>query len=229
MECKIRHGVGRRMNQQIRSKRMIFGIVVIVAFVSIRMGQNRGYIDFAGSLNRTAVTVDGHILKLSDIAFYIAYEEQQVEKDALVYNPKDTGEYWKIHSNGMFIRIAAKNAALDMAVHDEIFYQMALADGTKLNQEEQLCLTNDQYDFWSDLNEEQRRALGVSQETLNQSMEKIALAQKYQSLYADMHQTAYEQYLFNGDAYQKLLEEHKVKTNDKIWDRVHFGSITVDH
>ena len=47
-----------------------------------------------------------------------------------------------------------------MAVHDEIFYQMAVAEGMKLDVTEQEYLENDESDFWSDLRDWQREQLG---------------------------------------------------------------------
>ena len=83
------------------------------------------------------------------------------------------------------MKLTAKQAALDMAVHDEIFYQMAVAEGMKLDvTERQNILENDESDFWSDLEDWQREQLGISEEELDSEMEKIALADKYQSIYA---------------------------------------------
>lgn len=46
-------------------------------------------------------------------------------------------------------------------------------------------------------------------------MEKIALADKYQSIYAEMNQKEYEAYNFNGEAYEALLSEHEYSVNEK--------------
>ena len=90
-------------------------------------------------------------------------------------------------------------------------------------------LENDESDFWSDLEDWQREQLGISEEELDSEMEKIALADKYQSIYAQMHQKEYEAYNFNGEAYEALLSEHKYSVNEKVWDRVDFGSVTLDN
>ena len=206
--------------------------LLLLVFLTLSMSGSsyvRSYLDFAESLDKTAVIVDGRELTLSDLAFYIAYEEGGVEETAFIYNPEDTGEYWRIHTNGVFIRTEAKQTAMDMAVHDEIFYQLACDEGLVLTDEEEAWLANDQYDFWSDLEEEQREALGVEKEVIDETMRKMALAQKAQSLYAQMNDTEEAEYDFNGEAYQELLENHEVEIVEKVWDRVHFGSITVDH
>ena len=90
-------------------------------------------------------------------------------------------------------------------------------------------LENDESDFWSDLEDWQREQLGISEEELDSEMEKIALADKYQSIYAEMNQKEYEAYNFNGEAYEALLSEHKYSVNEKVWDRVDFGSVTLDN
>lgn len=57
--------------------------------------------------------------------------------------------------------------------------------------------------------------MGISEEELDSEMEKIALADKYQSIYAEMNQKEYEAYNFNGEAYEALLSEHKYSVNEK--------------
>lgn len=204
-------------------------IVVVLGVLSFFEYRGKEKLVFADSLDEVVLTVDGRELTLRDIAFYIAYEEGEIEKAARVYNPKDTGEYWKIYTNHTFIREEGKQAVLDMAVHDEIFYQLALAEGMELSEEEEAHLVNDCYDFWSDLEEDQRLALGVTEEVLAESMRKIALAEKYQYLLAQMKQKSVEEYSFSGQAYEKLLEKHAYAVEENVWERVPFGSITVNH
>ena len=110
-----------------------------------------------------------------------------------------------------------------------IFYDMACAEGVELDEEEQKRLANSQYDFWSDLEEQEREWLGVSQEVLNESLRKLALAEKCQSLYAQMNNDSMEDYSFEGEKYKKLLETHEVVVEEDIWQHVHFGHITVHH
>ena len=102
-------------------------------------------------------------------------------------------------------------------------------EGLTLDAAEQKYLENDESDFWSDLTDWQREQLGISEEELDSEMEKIALADKYQSIYAEMNQKEYEAYNFNGEAYEALLSEHKYSVNEKVWDRVDFGSVTLDN
>lgn len=215
--------------QKLRFSTVLLFVVIIVSFIALRTGEKKQYLNFTEALDETVFTVDSEAVTLKEMAFYIAYEEQQVEDDAYVYNPDDTSEYWRLYSNGTFIGKEAKQTALDMAVHDKIFYDMACDEGVELDGEEQKRLANSQYDFWSDLEEQEREWLGVSQEVLNESLRKLALAEKYQSIYAEMNNGSMEDYSFEGEAYQKLLETHEVTVKEEVWEYVHFGHITVHH
>lgn len=217
------------MKQKFKFTIILLGIVAALGILSFREYQSRQDLVFANSLDEVVLTVDGQELTLRDMAFYIAYQEGKIEKEARIYNPEDTDEYWNLYTNGTFMREAGKQAVLDMAVHDEIFYQMAVEEGMQLSEKEEEYLANDRYDFWSDLEEEQRTELGVSEDELAESMRKIALAEKYQYLLAEMKQKNADDYAFWGQAYEKLLEEHEYTVEEKVWEKVPFGGVTVNH
>lgn len=204
-------------------------LLLIVVLMGGAKGRRLDYLDYSDSVDKTAVVVNEKELTLSDMAFYIAYEEQLVEKEAFIYNPQDTGAYWRIHTNGTYIRLAAKEAALNMAIHDEVFYQLAQENGIQLNDKEQQYAANIQADFWSDLSEGAEEKLGVNEEVLNRSIQKLAIARKYQYLLAEMNGVEETEYDVEGAQYQKLLETQKIKIIDEVWERVHFGSITLPH
>ena len=217
------------MEKRIRFTIILVLILIVVIAFSFQSKEKKEYLVYNEALDKTAVTVDDVSLTLKDIAFYVANEEKTVQEQAILYNPDNPRQYWNVYTDGQFVKLTAKQAALDMAVHDEIFYQMAVAEGLTLDVTEQEYLENDESDFWSDLEDWQREQLGISEEELDSEMEKIALADKYQSIYAEMNQKEYEAYNFNGEAYEALLSEHEYSVNEKVWDRVDFGSVTLDN
>ncbi|MGN0350584.1 MAG: hypothetical protein ACI4ES_02950 [Roseburia sp.] len=204
-------------------------LLVGIGIYSYHSGKEKEKVEYTEVLDRVAVTVDGTNLTIRDMAFYIAYEESTVEEQALVYDAEDTNAYWNLHINGEFVKISARTATMDMAVHDEIFYQMALAEKVVLSEEEESILKERQNDFWTDLSEEAKERIEVSEEELNKTMEKMALAQKYQMVYASMQGASYEDYEFNGERYKELQDLHEVEINDSIWNRLDFGNITLEH
>jgi hypothetical protein len=116
-----------------------------------------------------------------------------------------------------------------MAIHDEIFYQMAADEGITLTDEEeeraQMTLT----DFWADLTDRGgEQLLGMEEEEFADTVEHIALAEKYQDLYATINGKTYEDYAFTADAYTKLLEEQDYTINEEVWGKVGIGTVTLE-
>ena len=217
------------MRQKLYFTAVLVVIVIATGMLSLHERLRTREIVYAKSLDEVAAIVDGQELTLRDLAFYVAFEEGQMEWEARLYDYSDTGAFWRIYTNYTFLREAGKDTAMDMAVHDAIFYQLALDAELSLSEEEERLLANDQYDFWSDLEEDQRARLGVSEEVLDESMRRLALAEKYQYLLSEMEDVEFEAYSFQGIAYERLLESHMYEIVDSVWDRVPFGSITVDH
>lgn len=217
------------MRQKLSVTAVLLVLVIVLGISAVHARAQKRPLSFPESLEKVAVTVDGRELTLQELAFYIAYEEQKMEAEARVYNPKNTGEYWNLYTNHTFFREKGKQMVIDMAVHDEIFYQLAMSEEMELTADEESYLANSQYDFWSDLEEEQRQALGVGEDVLKESMRRIALAEKYQYLLAEMNQKDFEEYSVGGEAYLRMLEEHTYEVDESVWDRIRFGSITVDH
>ena len=210
------------MRQKLRFTAVLVVLLIILGTASYREQGKRQKLSFPESL-------DGEQVTLREMTFYIAYEEGSMEDAAIIYNPDNTDEYWQLYINHTFLREQAKQTVVDMTIHDTLFYQMATAEKITLSEEEEQYLANDQQDFWSDLTEEQRARLGVDEETIDASMRKMALAQKYQSILAEMEQVDYEDYSIGGTEYEKLLAQHTCELDETTWDRVPFGSITVDH
>ena len=217
------------MRQKLRFTAVLVVLLIILGTASYREQGKRQKLSFPESLDLVVVTVDGEQVTLREMAFYIAYEEGSMEDAAIIYNPDNTDEYWRLYTNHTFLREQAKQTVLDMTVHDTLFSQMAAKEGVVLSEAEEQYLANEQQDFWSDLTEEQRESLSVSEDTLDETMRKMALAQKYQSILAEREQVDYEDYSIGGTEYEKLLAQHTCELDETTWERVPFGSITVDH
>lgn len=202
--------------------------VLVFAFAA-RDNKMKAEIVYAKALDESVMTIDEKAVTLGEIAFYVAYEEKTVQAQALIYDPENPNAYWNIHEHGEFIGAAAKRTVIEMAAHDIIFYEMASAEGITLTEEEEAYYKNEAYDFCSDLEEAQLEALGVTEDVLYETMHKIAIANKYQSILCEMEDVAYEAYDFDGEAYLTLKESHEIMINEKIWDRVDVGDVTLDN
>ncbi len=204
--------------------------MLAVVGAAIRSFEQREKLVYRENLEKKAVTVNDVTLTLQDVAFYVGYEEQEVENQARVYNAEDTNKYWNLHIDGEFVKVAARNAAIQMAIHDEIFYQMAQKEGMELNDMEESYLESAFYDYWTDLTErEGEKGLGVSRDAIQETMRKVTIAQKYQMIYENLQGVPSGTYDFTTDDFATMREENKVEINEKVWGLIDFGNVSLDH
>lgn len=214
-------------------KKYIITVVLLAAFAGLMLygrnsGLHRAKLVYSQSLDEVAAEVNGTRLTLRDAAFYVAVEEAQVEQQAYEYDPEDPRKYWNTHVNGLYIRVAARNAAIQMVIHDEIFYQLAMKEGIELNGEEEEALERLYGEYWADFTADGKAGrLGVTEDDIYGSMRKMAYAQKYQTIYAELSGAEYEEYDFGEARYEELLKEQSYKIHKDIWGRVDFGNVTL--
>lgn len=209
----------------------VFLLLVLFAVAGTSWIRARRFekIKYLEHLDERAVTIDNTEYQFRDLAFYLAYQEQSAWEQAKAYDLEHPKKYWNLRGDsGAYIRSAARDIAMDMKIHDVIFYEMAVEDNVTLTQEEITYMENQKSDFWSDLEEEGRIRLGVSEDEIAQTFEMMALAQKEQQLFADKMGVDFREYNINGDSYQELLSEHTYEINEKLWERINFGNITLD-
>lgn len=218
-----------RINKLVKPIVLILCVAVMV-YALLTMGNNRAKLNYQKHLEDTAVIVDSEEITFQDLAFYILYEEGKIEEQARIYNPDYTKDYWNLHTNDTFIQLEAKEVVLGMAVHDHLFYQMAVAEGMDtLTEEEEQELEYRMTDFWEDLLDIQWEKLPCSEETINEQIRLAAIAEKYQNYLAEELGPSQAAYKYDGYYYQQIMEQHQVKTNDKLWDRLVLGDITLSH
>lgn len=214
-------------------KKLIVTAVLVAVFIALMLygrnsGLNRQKLVYSESLDKVAADVNGTSLTFRDAAFYVAVEEAQVEREAYEYDPENPSKYWNTHVNGIYIRVAARNAAIQMAIHDEIFYQMAVQEGIELTEEEEETVASMHRDYWGDLTADGKDSrLGVSSEDIYACMQKIACAQKYQTIYAALEDADYEEFNFGEPRYEELLKKQKYRIHKDVWGRVDFGNVTL--
>ena len=217
------------MNERLKTTLVLLVLVVATGLAAYRQQVQRTRLVYADSLDMVALTVDGEEIDLRDMAVYVALQEKKVQQEALVYNPDKPESYWNAYTNQHFVRAVAENAIKDMAAHDEIFYRMAVSEGVELSESEEVYLANELIDFFMDVSDEQMAQLGVEDADIESGMYKIALANKYQSIFAQMEGVAYEEYDYTGALYEALLSGHEVSMEKEVWNRIAVGNITVNY
>lgn len=191
--------------------------------------KSRDNLKFVDCLDEAAFWANGEEIKIKELAFYVLYEEGEIEKQAMLYDAENTKKYWNLHINGVFIQQSAKDNIMNMAIHDALYYQQAVADGVTLTAEEEQYFRNEVSDFWMDLLDVQKENLPVSDEFIWEKMRQIAVAEKYQKQLAKKEKKSEASYQWDGSEYEKWLAKQTVKVNNKVWERIVVGDITLRH
>lgn len=219
--------------QSVKKFRILWVFVLIFAVLSIVANltrQNRENIVYAESLDLVVATVGKEEITLRDFALYVAHQEAEVQKQAEIYDPENTRAYWNIHTNGVYISHAARNEAMSMAIHDELFYQLSLEYQLALTEDEKQMLDNDVLDFWYDLTDDgKEKKLGITKEDVYTAMEKIALSQKAQAICAGIDGVDYSDYDYNEEVFLDFLSDYEYNVKDSVLNRIDFGDITLEH
>lgn len=210
----------------------IMAVIAVIVVIMIAVGAasfKPHRVSFMDCLEEAVLTVDGQEYTLRELAFYIAYEERLVEEQAEIYSPEDTSKYWGLHTDGRFIKEAARDAAMDLAVHDFVFYAEAEVNGVKLTAEDKERLKLRQQDFWYDFSDRQQQEFESLRGDFDAALERMAYAQQQQYLYAAAEGLAYEDYGCGEPGYEQILQEHTYEIHTDVWDRLDFGNITLSH
>ena len=219
--------------ESMKKYRVLWGftlIMLLMAIYTLIQGDQRSMLVYNQNLDEVVATVQGEEITLRDFAVYVAYQEMEIDRQAKVYNPDNPKEYWGLHTNGQFIKVAARQGAVNMAIHDILFYQLGQELKLVLTEEELTVLNNDVMDFWSDLTDDGKEArLGITEQELYDSMHKIALAEKAQYIYARMNGYAYEDYVFSAEEYQEFLQGYEYVIDEKVLNRIDFGDVTLNY
>lgn len=204
-------------------------LVLLMCLAGYFNMQKRRPFSYKENLKKEAAVVDGEGLTLKDMAFYAAYIENKVEKEAYIYNKESTRDFWNARLDGKIMASMAKKTVYGMAVHDTVFYREAKKRKITLSPDEAEYAENSFSDFKEDLLDIQKERMPVSMSTIENEILKMALAQKYQRILAKEKNVSFDSLNWDGDEYEKILSEHKIRKNDRIWDRVNVGEITLHH
>lgn len=218
------------MIQKLLKPMVLLICVGVMLYAFLTMGTGRGPLDYSEHLEDTAFTVDEEDVTFEDLAFYILFEERKIEEQARIYNKDYTKDYWNIHTNDKFIQSEAKSVVLGMAIHDHLFYQLAVAEGMDdLTEAEEKELSGSISDFWEDMLDMQWEKLPCDEQTINNQLRIAAIAEKYGNHLAQKENTSTAAYKYDGYYYSLIKDEHDVKINKKLWNKLVLGDITLTH
>lgn len=206
---------------------LVFAVMVFIANET-RLGREE--IVYHESLDKVVATVQGQDITLRDFAVYVAHQEAAVQDQAYAYDMDNTRKYWNMRTDMGFVSQVARNEAMSMAIHDELFYQLFKELDMDFSEEELSAIQSQTEDFWADLVDEGKDTrLGISKDDVYHTMYKIACAQKAQMIYAGIQAVDYEDLDYAETAFLDFLSDYEYEVNDNVLNRLDFGDITLVH
>lgn len=209
--------------------------IIVLVFAGMIYLANESFLSkqkivYPQSLDMVLATVQEQEFTLRDFAVYVAHQEAEVQQQALAYDIDNTRKYWSVRTDMGFISHVARNEAMSMAIHDELFYQLYQELNMEFSEEELTMIQNDADDFWQDLvDEEKDIRLGIVKEDVYNTMYKIACSQKAQMVYAGILAVDYEDLDYASEEFLDFLSDYAYEVNDKVLSRLDFGDITLVH
>ena len=207
---------------------VLFFAAVMVIGNEVRLGREN--IVYCEALDTVVATVQDKEITLRDFAVYVAHQEAEVQDQAFAYDMNNTRKYWNVRTDMGFISQVARNEAMSMAIHDELFYQLYQELNMELSEEELSIIQNNADDFWQDLvDEEKDLKLGIEQIDVYNTMYKIACAEKAQMIYAGILAVDYTDLDYASEEFLSFLSDYEYKVDDSVLNRLDFGDITLVH
>lgn len=202
-------------------------VAACIALMLLATGCRQQTISVKEHLDTVIVTLDEVQITLGELAYYIYAMERVVEEQAVLYAPDDPESYWNAHVNGVFIKLGAKEGVIQAAIRDRLLSQMAAEEGITITPEEKILLdesARQEYDAMSDY---QREETGIDEKAIKETFYKAGMAEKYAKTLMVREGLSEEEIAVEGGYYQSLLAEHAVRIDEKAWDKVEFGKVTI--
>ena len=219
--------------ESMKKYRVLWVFVILFAGVMVianetRLGRQN--IVYYEELDKVVATVQEKEFTLRDFAVYVAHQEAEVQDQAFAYDMNNTRKYWNVRTDMGFISQVARNEAMSMAIHDELFYQLYQEFNMELSEEELTIIQNNADDFWQDLvDEEKDLKLGIEQIDVYNAMYKIACAEKAQMIYAGILAVDYTDLDYASEEFLSFLSDYEYKVDESVLNRLDFGDITLVH
>ena len=205
-------------------------VVFVVSLVGCSFGKKEEF-KVKNNLDKVVLTIDDTKYTLGDIGYYIANGEAAVEAQALIYSPEHPEQYWNKHTNGVFIKLEAKQDVIDNFIRDSLLAMAAKEKSISLSDAEKKQCDEAAQSAFEQLSEYQQKEAGITLDNIGKAMENAYLGQKYIEYRLENDGSddyTAQDWALEGLCYKGLMSEHKIKTNEDIWEKVDFGNISIE-
>jgi len=208
---------------------VIIGSITMIAIIYSLNRSEIEHFDYSEHQNSTVLTIDDYKFSLHEISYYIVKMEAHVDIGAHAYNEDKPAEYWKLYLNDGFIKDVIKEATINLVIRDYIYANEALKLGLSPDEERLDRLSDETYETLKNMTGPQMEATNYTTKELYDVLYRIALAELYVNHISEQNPNLTEvDFDPNGDYYKQIIPNYKVKINNKIWDKVDMGHISIN-
>ena len=218
-----------------RTKNIIITICTVIIVLSVGafglitadLVSGDGFV-YRESLGETVLTVGEESISLKEISYYILVAETNYNEAAQIYNKDNMEAFWNAKLNYKFFRNMVKQTVLDACTRDNTYYQKALKEGYMLSDEAVAEIEETAVEEINKLTEEQLEITDYQMSDMVKVLTKIAYAKEYVSNL--MAQGYSENELDTGGViYEEMKKAYSVEVNEKIWDKISLGAVTINN
>ncbi len=227
----------RRLKPEVKGI-IIFVLVFCILITAYSIYNQMMAFSYETALEEPVVTVGETVVTLKEISYYVIEVENTGDAFAKVYNPDNPIEYWGLYMNEKtsagYVSDLARIAALDYCIRDNIYYLEARRAGVELTAEEQEGVHADAEAYYAQMTDRQREVTQLTSKDLELILEKVTLTQKYmvqlssQEEDVSVLEAVTLHYDVGGDYYENLKASYAVKVNERIWEQVRPGHVTIN-
>lgn len=238
-------GKKRKLKKEAATTLTIFAFIIIAVFVIIVFRSINSF-NYAKSLEDTIISLSNNTvsgceinISLKDIGYYIIEVEEKGQETALIYNENNPLEYWNLYMNedmtsdSGYITDIAKRSIITYCVRDNIYNIEARLNGFKLDDEAMADIKFDAELAYTHLSMRAREVSGLSPEEYMSLYIKEQIAHEYIKYLAaqdgdSIIEAVVLKYDVGGSYYDELLKQYDYSVNEKLWENVRIGHVTVN-
>ncbi len=240
---------GQTLKLQVESKKrkwysrpMIMTLILVFLTYTVLV-RGRSF-DYAGNREMKVVSctdpVDGSEISLTlyDLAYYVIKVERDGNLYALEYDAENPKAYWNLYMNDEgddsgYMSDLGRRAALQYAIRDTLYAHEAKRHGFNLNEVQQKETREAALEMYRSLTDRERSVCNYTDEDLYKIMEKERLAHEYMLYLAgEGDGTAFENVALHlnvgGSDYEEMYERYQISINEKLWNKVRIGFVTIN-
>lgn len=236
----------RKLKKEVTKTLTMFGIILVIV-LGILIYKSIDKFDYTKSLGDTVISISNNSVSgcevnitLGEISYYIAEVEEVGQQTALIYNEKNPLQYWNLYfnenmtENSGYVTDIAKRSVITYCVRDNIYNLEMRLNNFHLDDEIMAEIEYDAENSYAHLTQRQLDCMGMSLEEYKRVYIKEKKAHEYMIYMAkeDESSTPLEslvlKYDVGGYYYDSLINHYTYKVNEKLWENVRIGHVTVN-